>query len=211
MKSKANKWDDTKNPHTSRWCSAPGGGEDIERLRSRVSHWIYKDLPLRPGNIKTAIPKEERQGRQRSKSPTRRRSQEREDEQYGPGFSAWDIGEAEEIQKDKLKKLLRSARRELIEKRQLTEELKNALAAQVEEAPESDTKEKAIDFLVNLRTIKRINQLKWLMTEGHQAKVERQFQLGVIRGEDYKSDKNGEQTPQKKLRIPQELQAQKIT
>jgi hypothetical protein len=86
-------------------------------------------------------------------------------------------------------KTLRSARKELTEKLQLTEELRLALAAQVEETPESETKEEAIDFLVNLETVERINQLKWLMTEGHQAEVERQFQLGTIRGEDYKSDK----------------------
>ena len=46
--------------------------------------------------------------------------------------------------------------------------------------------------------MERINQLKWLMTEEHQAEVERQFQLGVIRGEDL-SDKWGtnanEETP----------------
>ena len=88
--------------------------------------WIYKDLPLRPGNIKTSIPKEERQDRQRSKSPTRRRSQEREGERYGPGFSAWDIGEAEEVQRYQLMKTLRSARKELTEKLQLTEELRLA-------------------------------------------------------------------------------------
>ena len=132
-----------------------------------MSLWIYKYLPLRPGNIQTAIPKEERQERQRSKSPSRRRSQEREDEQYGPGVSAWDIGEAEEIQREKLKRLLRSARRELIEKRQLTEELKLALAKQVEVTIESETKEEAIDILLNLTTVERINQLKWLVTEEH--------------------------------------------
>ena len=109
MKSKANKWDDSKYPHNSRWCKAPGGGEDTERIRDRVSLWIYKELPLRPGNIQTAIPKEERQERQRSKSPTRRRSQERESEQCAQGLSAWDIGEAEEIQRKKLRRLLRSA------------------------------------------------------------------------------------------------------
>ena len=100
---------------------------------------------------------------------------------------------------EKLKRLLRSARRELIEKRQLTEELKLALAKQVEVTIESETKEEAIDFLLNLTTGERINQLKWLMTEEHQAEVERQFQLGVIRGEDYLSDKWGtnanEETP----------------
>jgi phage tail tape-measure protein len=80
----------------------------------------------------------------------------------------------------KLKRLLRSARRELIEKRQLTEELKLALAKQIEVTIESETKEEAIDFLLNLTTVERINQLKWLMTEEHQAEVERQFQLGVI-------------------------------
>jgi hypothetical protein len=77
-------------------------------------------------------------------------------------------------------KTLRSARRELTDKLQLTEELRPALAALVEEAPESETKEEANDFLVNLKNIERINQLKWLMAEGHQAEVERQFQLGVI-------------------------------
>jgi hypothetical protein len=124
MKSKANKWDDSKYPHNSKFCKAPGGGDDTERIRNRVTLWIHKDLPLRPGNIQTALPKEERQGRQRSKSPTRRRSQEQEGEQYGPGFSAWDIGEAEGAQRHKLMKTLRSARKELTEKLQLTEELK---------------------------------------------------------------------------------------
>ena len=148
MKSKANKWDDSKYPHNSKWCKAPGGGDDTERIRDRVSLWIFKELPLRPGNIKTAIPKEERQERQRSKSPTRRRSQEREGEQYGPGFSAWDIGEAEEIQREKLKRLLRSARRELIEKRQLTEELRLALPKQVEVTIESETKKQLTSYSI---------------------------------------------------------------
>ena len=61
-------------------------------------------------------------------------------------------------------KTLRSARRELTDKLQLTEELRLALAALVEEAPESETKEEAIDFLPNLKNIERINQLKWLMS-----------------------------------------------
>ena len=59
---------------------APGGGEDTERIRDQVNMWIFKELPLRPGNVKTSLPKEERQDRQRSKSPTRRRSQEQEGE-----------------------------------------------------------------------------------------------------------------------------------
>jgi hypothetical protein len=98
-----------------------------------------------------------------------------------------------------LRRTLRSARQELTEKLQLTEELRLALAAQVEVATESETKEEAIDFLLNLETVERINQLKWLMTEEHQAEVERQFQLGVIRGENYSSDQWGttttEETP----------------
>ena len=122
--------------------------------------WIFKELLLRPGNIKTSLPKEERYDRQRSKSPMRRRSQEREGEKYGPGFSAWEIGEAEEVHRYQLMKTLRSARKELTEKLQLTEELRLALAAQVEVAPESEPKEEAIDFLVNLKTVERINQLK---------------------------------------------------
>ena len=40
------------------------------------------------------------------------------------------------------------------------------------------------------------------MTEGHQAEVERQFQLGVIRGEDYKSDKWGTETTQETKDTP---------
>ena len=88
-------------PYRSNFCSAPGGGEDVERIRARVNMWIFKELPLRPGNVKTSLPKEERQ---RSKSPTRRRSQEQEGEKYGPGFSAWDVGEIEEVQRSKLMK-----------------------------------------------------------------------------------------------------------
>ena len=93
-----------------------------------------------------------------------------------------------------MRRLLRSARRELIEKRELTEELRLALVKQVEVTIESETKEEAIDFLLNLKTVERINQLKWLMTEEHQAEVERQFQLGVIRGKNYQSDKCGTNT-----------------
>ena len=105
---------------------------------------------------------------------------------YSKGISAWDIGEIEEVQRHKLMKTLKSARREPTDKLQLTKELRLALAALVEEAPESETKEEAIDFLVNLKNNERINQLKWLMSEAHQAEVEKQLQLGVIRGEDYK-------------------------
>ena len=98
-----------KPPHRSNRCSAPGGGEDMERIRDRVDMWIFKELRLRPGKVKTSLPKEERQ---RSKSPTRRRSQEQENEMYSKGFSAWDIGEVEEAQRHKLMKTLRSAQRE---------------------------------------------------------------------------------------------------
>ena len=41
-------------PHRSDHCSAPGGGEDMERIRDRVNMWIFKELPLRPGNVKTS-------------------------------------------------------------------------------------------------------------------------------------------------------------
>ena len=99
-----------------------------------------------------------------------------------------------------MRRTLRSARRELTEKLQLTEELRLALAEQVEVATESETKEEAIDFLLNLKTVERINQLKWLMTEEHQAEVERQFQLGVLRGEDYQDDKWGQSTTEKNTR-----------
>ena len=118
---KRSKATNANQPHQSEYCRAPGGGEDIERIRDRVNMWIYKELPLRPGNVRTSLPKEERKDRQRSKSPTRRRSQEQEGERYGPGFSAWDIGEAEGAQRHKLMKTLRSARKELTEKLQLTE------------------------------------------------------------------------------------------
>ena len=84
----------------------------------------------------------------------------------------------------KLIKTLRSARRELTDHLRLTEELRIALATLVEEAPESETKEEAVDFLLNLKNIERINELKWLMSEAHQAEVEKQFQQGVIRGDD---------------------------
>ena len=40
------------------------------------------------------------------------------------------------------------------------------------------------------------------MTEGHQAEVERQFQLGIIRSEDYKSDKWGTDTTQETKDTP---------
>ena len=171
----------------------------MERIRDRVDMWIFKELPLRPGNVKTSLPKEERQ---RPKSPTRRRSQEQENEMYSKGLSAWDVGKIEEVKRHKLMKTLRSARRELTDKLQLTEELRLALAALIEEAPESETKEEAIDFLLNLKNIERINQLKWLMSEAHQAEVEKQFQLGVIRGEDYKSDKWGTDTTQETKDTP---------
>ena len=111
--------------------------------------------------------------RRRSKSPTRRRTQEKENEMYAKGFTARDIGEIEEVQRQKLMKTLRSARRELTDKLHLTEELRLALAALVEEAPESGTKEEAIDFLLNLKNIERINEIKLLMSEAHQAEVEK--------------------------------------
>jgi hypothetical protein len=102
----------TKNnqPHRSNYCNAPGGGVEHESIQDRVNLWIRKELPLRPGKVKTSIPKEE--DRRRSKSPTRRRTQEKENEMHAKGLTAWDIGEIEEIQRQKLMKTLRSARRE---------------------------------------------------------------------------------------------------
>ena len=76
---------------------------------------------------------------------------------YAEGLTAWDIGEIEEVQRQKLMKTLRSARRELTNELRLTEELRIALVTLVEEAPESETKEEAIDFLLNLKNIERIN------------------------------------------------------
>ena len=130
----------------------------MERIRDKVDFWLRKELPLRPGRVKTSLPKDEE--RRRSKSPTRRRSQEKENEMHAKGLTAWDIGEIEEVQRQKLTKTLRSARKELTDQLHLTEELRIALAALVEEAPESETKEEAIDFLLNLKNIERINEQK---------------------------------------------------
>ena len=101
-------------PHKSAFCSAPGGGEEFENIRERVENWIVKELPLRPGRVKPIIPPEE--GRHRSKSPTRRRSQEREEVMYGQGLSAWDIGEEFESKRRQLMKALTTARKELTER-----------------------------------------------------------------------------------------------
>ena len=95
----------------------------MENIRDKVDLWICKELPLRPGKVKTSLPKEERR---RSKSPARRRSQEKENEMYAKGLSAWDIGEIEEVHRHKLMKTLRSARRELTDQLHLTEELRMA-------------------------------------------------------------------------------------
>jgi hypothetical protein len=58
---------------------------------------------------------------------------------YSKGFSAWDVGEAEEMQRQKLMKTLKAARKELTEQLRLSEELRIELATQVEEAPPAST------------------------------------------------------------------------
>ena len=100
----------SKPPHRSNYCNAPGGGDEMESIRDKVERWILKELPLKPGKVKPILPKDE--DRHRSKSPTRGRTQEKEDETYAKGLTAWDIGEEEESKRQKLMKTLRSARRE---------------------------------------------------------------------------------------------------
>jgi hypothetical protein len=86
------------------------------------------------------------------------------------------------------------ARKELSERLQLTKETKIYLANLTEASPDSDAKEEAIEFLINLPNVDRINQLNWLMSEAHQAEVERQFQQGVIRNEAFDKDyKHGQE------------------
>ena len=46
-------------PHRSKFCTAPGGGDEFENIRDKVEDWIVKELPLRPGRIKPIIPPEE--------------------------------------------------------------------------------------------------------------------------------------------------------
>jgi hypothetical protein len=53
-----------------------------------------------------------------------------------------------------------------------------------------------------LKNIERINELKWLMSEAHQAEVEKQFQLAVIRGDDSKRDKWGSENIQETKDTP---------
>ena len=66
--------------------------------------------------------------------------------------------------------------------------MKRVLLRLAEESPESETKEEAIEFLINLPNVNRINQLKWLMSEAHQAELKRQLQQGVIRNESFDKD-----------------------
>jgi hypothetical protein len=85
-------------------------------------------------------------------------------------------------------KVPRSARKELTDNPRLTEELRLALVALVEVAPDSETQEEAIDFLINLTNIERINQLKWLISEEHHAEVQKQFQQGVIQTDKWENE-----------------------
>ena len=102
-----------------------------------------------------------------------------------------------------MKNPLTAARKELTERLQLTEELRKCLATLTEEAPDSETKEEAIVFLINLLNIERINELKWLMSEAYQAEVEKQLQQGVIRSEDFNKDfKYGSENIQETKDLP---------
>ena len=92
------------------------------------------------------------------------------------------------MKRKKLMKALNGARKELIERTQLTDEMKSVLAHLIEESPESETKEEALEFLFNLPTLERINQLKWLVSEEHQANIEKDFQKGVIRNDIFEKD-----------------------
>ena len=85
-----------------------------------------------------------------------------------------------EIKRRRLAKVLNKARTELIERTQLTDEMKHALLSHIEECPASETKEEAMEFIHNLPVVEKINQLKMIIAEGHQATVEKDFQQGVI-------------------------------
>ena len=78
-----------------------------------------------------------------------------------------------------------NARKELSATGKVTEELKAWLQALTEEAPNSETKEEAVDFLEVLPDIERINYLKSLTEESHQEEIMKQFQDGVLRIPDY--------------------------
>ena len=145
-----------------------------------MDNWIIKELPLRPGGIRPIIPQEE--GRRRSKPPTRRRSQERDEVIQSQGLDVWQLGEELETKRKQLMKALNNAKK-LTERLQLTEEMKLYLANITKASPDSEAKEEATEFLINLPNIERINQLKWLMSEAHQAEVEKQFQQRAIRNE----------------------------
>jgi hypothetical protein len=107
---------------------------------------------LRPGKIKPVIPQKKGFRGQRSKSPEKGYH----DQEADP----WKIGEAEETRRRELAKVLNNARKELSELGKVTEELKRGLKDVLERADESETKEEAKDFIEDLPSIERINELK---------------------------------------------------
>ena len=77
------------------------------------------------------------------------------------------------------------ARRELSEKGKVAEEMKLYLQATIDGVADSDAKEDAKDFLENLPSIERINNLKFLTSVSHQEEIIKQFEEGVLRVEDF--------------------------
>ena len=65
----------------------------------------------------------------------------------------WGVGERVEAKRRNLLKALVNARKELSENGKVTEELKAWLQALTEEAPDSETKEEAVNFLEMLPDI----------------------------------------------------------
>ena len=176
---------DRRPSHQSRYCEAPGGGENLQRLTAVAEGWLIKEFPLRPGKVKPVIPAQTEYGRHRSKSPDRRRSKEREEPSQDPNVDPWMLGEKQENQRRGLLKALNNARKELSGNGKVSDELKVYIKAIIEAVDASETKEEAKDFLEMLPDIERINHLKFLTSESHEGEILKQFEEGGLRVEDY--------------------------
>ena len=183
-------------------------------IADRVSGWVTKDYPLRPGKMRPIIPQKAEFGRHRPKSPDRRRSQEREptQQQRDANVDVWQICENEENLRRGLLTALNKARRELSEIGRVTDEMKFYSQATIDGAPNSDAKVSAIDLLENIPTIERINELKRLTAKGHDNEVRQQYEDGVLKIEAYRQEAPTEsQGFQETPKTQVEDQAQGIT
>ena len=175
-------------------CSAPGGGDELTDIAAKVQVFLFAaTLPKRPNGeepnqVRTP---EDRFDRQRSKSRSRGMPQpSKEDDGIQ---DKWGYGEELEKKRQKVKKLMRTAQKELNDKGTVTDELHakllSSLGAEGLEAEEEESKR----ILESIPIVERMTKIRNEIKQRQEQQIEERFQKGEIfkmfetevQGEDY--------------------------